>query len=94
MPLASNELRKDLIESNVLYIKGYFPEIKLFDYIKLGSKKIFIGDDDTIYTKDFDDGINIINHMQQNNNADNYFSDYYICVNNMIIKCNKTQFHL
>lgn len=90
-----DELRKDLIKADILYIKGYFPEIKLLDFFKLGFKKIFIGDDDTIYKNtDNQDNINIINHMQNNNNSDEYFSDYYICINNMLIKCNKTQFYL
>ncbi len=91
----NNQLRKDLIESDTLYIKGYFPEIKLFDYFKLDSKKkIFVGDEDTIYQKQPDDDINIINYMQNNNCADSYFSDYYIYINNILIKCNKTQFYL
>jgi hypothetical protein len=87
----NNELKKDLIGANILYIKGYFPEIKLLDYFKRGSKKIFIGDDDTIYSDTED---NSINYLQNNNNSNNYFSDYYICINNMIIKCDKTQFNL
>jgi hypothetical protein len=88
----NNELRKDLIESDTLYIKGYFPEIKLFDYFKLDSKKkIFVGDEDTIYKKDIYDDINIINY---NYNADDYFSSYYIYINEMLIKCDKKYFAL
>ena len=47
-------------------------------FSKIYSKKIFIGDDDTIYSNDNQDDINIINYMQNNNNSDEYFSDYYI----------------
>ncbi len=88
----NNELRKDLIEADTLYIKGYFPEIKLLDYFKTDiRKKIFGGDEDTVYSKDIYDDVNIINY---NYNADDYFSDYYININNMLIKCDKKYFAL
>ncbi len=88
----NNELRKDLIEADTLYIKGYFPDIILLDYFKTDtSKKIFVGDENTYYRKNIYDDVNIINY---NYNADDYFSSYYIYINNMLIKCDKTQFTL
>jgi hypothetical protein len=83
-------LEKDLIESDTLYIQGYFPDIKLFEYFT--KKKTFVGASNNIYNDPEPDCTNIITHMQNNNNSDDYFDSYY--TNNILIQCNKQIFYL
>ncbi len=88
-------LEKDLVDADTLYVKGYFPDIKLFEYFEQSSnKKIFVGDEDTVYKDNDNIDINIINYMQNKKNANRYFSSYYINIINMLFKCDKKQFHL
>ena len=80
-------LEKDIMESDTLYISGYFPDKELLKYF---NKKInFVGDDYTIYHIDSEDEPdNIIINIKYNSTSQSNFN-YYVLNRelNKIVKC-------
>jgi hypothetical protein len=81
-------LEQDIMESDTLYVAGYFPDKELLKYIK--NKINFVGDDETIYNNYNDqDENNIIYNFNINNNINDYFDSYYLVYRDSkkLIKC-------
>ena len=75
----NDELKKDIMDSDVLYVAGYIPEECLLQY--LNKKITFVGDNNSIY--EFNN--NIMSHLY-------YFDSFYIIYRNKtdeFIKINK-----